>query len=69
MAFAANKPPWSDDPNPKAWVTLVEAAKAFRKDRETIRKLAVSGTLPSYFDGSCWYVRLDFNYDSSNPSK
>lgn len=67
MAFKGDKAPWFDDPNPEAWKNLQQAAKAFRKHPDTIRRLAVTGTLRSYFDGARWWVRLEMS-DTSDSS-
>ena len=55
------RPPWLDDEEPDAWVCLREAEKRFRKSRSTMRVLAESRALPSYFDGYRWWVRLEPN--------
>ena len=53
------RPPWLDDPEPDNWVSLGQAARMFRKSKETIRLLVRDGVVPGWYDGSKWWVRLN----------
>ncbi len=56
-------PPWLDDPEPDAWVSIRVAAVFFDRTSRRIRQWCTEGTfaeahIPTYFDGRYWYVRL-----------
>jgi hypothetical protein len=62
---SSKMPPWLDDPDPRAWVSLSKAATLFfRKTPGRLRQMAKDGTLDAagvkhWSDGRRWWIRLD----------
>lgn len=63
MRLALTRPPWVQDDNPAAWVTVQEAAAFYNRSVQQIRAWCRNGTfseahVPLHWDGHMWYIRL-----------
>ena len=63
-------PPWVYDNSQPYWVSVGVAARFyFMKSKQTVRDYIKANTIPGFFDGTRWHVRLPIILSAKPPKR